>query len=164
MPIFQPYQAVIMARLCRYDWPGNVRQLINVTRQMVISSRGYARLVMDPTLDVLLPPVDRDAHERSEPRATGDAHASKPADIDDATLIAALLPAGVVSTHTVFCLKGSLGEQAQYCLLALLNSLVANYLVRLQVTTHVTSSLMLHCTGATLSARPASSTTDSGSM
>jgi hypothetical protein len=30
----------------------------------------------------------------------------------------------------------------QYALLALLNSLVANYLVRLQVTTHVTSALM----------------------
>ena len=30
----------------------------------------------------------------------------------------------------------------QYCLLALLNSLVANYLVRLQVTTHVTTALM----------------------
>jgi hypothetical protein len=58
------------------------------------------------------------------------------------TLIAAVLPPGVVSTHTVFCLKSKLGEQEQYCLLALLNSLVANYLVRLQVTTHVSSGLM----------------------
>ena len=58
------------------------------------------------------------------------------------TLIAALLPRGVVSTHTVFCLKTPLGEPDQYCLLALLNSLVANYLVRLQVTTHVTTALM----------------------
>jgi hypothetical protein len=58
------------------------------------------------------------------------------------TLIAAILPAGCVSTHTVFCLKTVLGGTSQYCLLALLNSLVANYLVRLQVTTHVTTTLM----------------------
>jgi hypothetical protein len=58
------------------------------------------------------------------------------------TLIAAQLPAGTISTHTVFCAKSALGEEAQYCLLALLNSLVANYLVRLQVTTHVTCALM----------------------
>jgi hypothetical protein len=58
------------------------------------------------------------------------------------TLIAALLPAGTISTHTVFCAKSALGDDAQYCLLALLNSLVANYLVRLHVTTHVTCALM----------------------
>jgi hypothetical protein len=58
------------------------------------------------------------------------------------TLIAALLPAHAVSTHTVFCLKTRLDDTDQYCLLALLNSLVANYLARLQVTTHVTASLM----------------------
>jgi Eco57I restriction-modification methylase len=58
------------------------------------------------------------------------------------TLIAALLPTDTVSTHTLFCLKTPLSEASQYCLLALLNSLVANYLVRLQVTTHVTTALM----------------------
>jgi hypothetical protein len=58
------------------------------------------------------------------------------------TLIAARLPADCISTHTLFCLKGALDSASQYCLLALLNSLVANYLVRLQVTTHVTASLM----------------------
>lgn len=58
------------------------------------------------------------------------------------TLIAALLPPGVISTHTVFCAKSSLAPDDHYCLLALLNSLVANYLVRLQVTTHVTTALM----------------------
>jgi hypothetical protein len=58
------------------------------------------------------------------------------------TLIAAQLPAGTISTHTVFCAKVALGDEAQHCLLALLNSLVANYLVRLQVTTHVTCALM----------------------
>ncbi len=58
------------------------------------------------------------------------------------TLIAAMLPAGVVTTHTVFCQKTSLGDEEQWCLLGLMNSLVANYLVRLQVTTHVTTALM----------------------
>ena len=58
------------------------------------------------------------------------------------TLIAAMLPANAVSTHTVFCLKSDLDQRSQWCLLALLNSLVANYLVRLNVTTHVTAALM----------------------
>jgi len=58
------------------------------------------------------------------------------------TLIAALLPRRTLSTHTVFCLKTSLDLPHQWCLLALLNSLVANYLVRLGVTTHVTTALM----------------------
>jgi hypothetical protein len=58
------------------------------------------------------------------------------------TLIAALLPRHTISTHTVFCLKTTLDPRAQWCLLALLNSLPANYLVRLSVTTHVTTALM----------------------
>jgi hypothetical protein len=58
------------------------------------------------------------------------------------TLIAGMLPAGAVSTHTVFVSKTALDEESRWCLLGILNSLVANYLVRLQVTTHVTTSLM----------------------
>jgi hypothetical protein len=58
------------------------------------------------------------------------------------TLIAALLPRGAVSTHTVFVSKTPLDEESQWCLLGLLNSLVANYLVRLRVTTHVTTATM----------------------
>jgi hypothetical protein len=58
------------------------------------------------------------------------------------TLIAARLPPGTISTHTIFCSQDTLGVDAQYCLLALLNSLVANYLVRLRVTTHVTTAVM----------------------
>ena len=53
-----------------------------------------------------------------------------------------MLPANVVSTHTVFCLKSDLDARSQWCLLGLMNSLVANYLVRLNVTTHVTAALM----------------------
>ncbi len=58
------------------------------------------------------------------------------------TLIAAILPAGCVSTHTVFCLKTPLDQEAQHCLLGLLNSLVANYLVRRWVNAHVTTTVM----------------------
>jgi hypothetical protein len=56
------------------------------------------------------------------------------------TLIAAVIPAGCVSTHTVFCLRSPLPPHAQHFLCALFNSLVVNYLVRLRVTTHVTTA------------------------
>lgn len=58
------------------------------------------------------------------------------------TLIAALLPAHAVSTHTVVCLKTPLPRRAGLVLVALLNSFVANHLVRLRVGTHVTTALL----------------------
>jgi len=58
------------------------------------------------------------------------------------TLMAAVLPGGVVSTHTLFCSRAGLDDDDSWCLTALLNSLVANYLVRLQMSTHVTAALM----------------------
>jgi len=58
------------------------------------------------------------------------------------TLIAALIPAGAVTTHTVFCLKGEADETLQQFLCGVFNSFVANYLVRLRVGTHVTVSIM----------------------
>ena len=56
------------------------------------------------------------------------------------TLIAAVLPAGCVSTHTVFCLRTPLPPRDQHFLCGLFNSFVVNYLVRLRVTTHVTTA------------------------
>jgi hypothetical protein len=58
------------------------------------------------------------------------------------TLIAAVVPARAVTTHTLFCLKTRLALQAQHVLCALLNSFVANYLIRLRVNTHVTVALV----------------------
>ena len=58
------------------------------------------------------------------------------------TLIAALLPPGTVSTHTVFCLRTALPIAAQRFLCGIFNSLVVNYLVRLRVTTHVTTAIV----------------------
>jgi hypothetical protein len=58
------------------------------------------------------------------------------------TLIAAIVPAGMVTTHTVFCMKEPLDDDAQWFLCGVLNSFVANYLVRLRVGTHVTAAIM----------------------
>jgi hypothetical protein len=58
------------------------------------------------------------------------------------TLIAAILPPQSVSTHTLFCLKEPIPLARQHLLCALLNSLVVNFLVRLRVSTHVTTAIV----------------------
>ena len=58
------------------------------------------------------------------------------------TLIAAVVPRGVVTTHTVFCLKEDLDEEAQAFVCGVLNSYVANYFVRMRVGIHVTSAIV----------------------
>ena len=58
------------------------------------------------------------------------------------TLIAALVPRGVITTHTLFCLKDPVDEDSQHYLCAMFNSFVANYLVRSRVGTHVTTAII----------------------
>jgi hypothetical protein len=58
------------------------------------------------------------------------------------TLIAAVLPAGTITTHTLFCVRSPSGEDDQHFLAGLFNSFIANYLVRLRVTTHVTAGVL----------------------
>ena len=58
------------------------------------------------------------------------------------TLIAAIVPARAVTTHTIFCLKEPLDETAQLFLCGVFNSYVANYLVRMRVKTHVTAAVV----------------------
>ena len=58
------------------------------------------------------------------------------------TLIAAILPAGTITTHTLFCLRTPLDEEAQQFVTGMFNSFVANYIVRLRVTTHVTVTIV----------------------
>jgi hypothetical protein len=58
------------------------------------------------------------------------------------TLIAAMLPARSVTTHTVFCLRTPLPLGRQHALCGLLNSLVLNYLARQRVATHVTTAIV----------------------
>jgi hypothetical protein len=53
------------------------------------------------------------------------------------TLISAIVPPGAVTVHTLFCLKRVMPLDDQVVLCCLLNSFVANYLVRLWVTTHL---------------------------
>lgn len=58
------------------------------------------------------------------------------------SLIAAMLPAGMVSTHTLFCLRTPLPLVQQHFLCALFNSYVLNAVVRLLMGGHVTTSLV----------------------
>ena len=73
------------------------------------------------------------------------------------TFIAAILPAQCVSTHTVFCLRTPLPLGAQHFLCGLFNSLVVNYLVRLRVTTHVTTATVEQLPIPTIAVAPATS-------
>jgi hypothetical protein len=56
------------------------------------------------------------------------------------TLIAAIVPPGAITVHTLFCLRGAMPLDDQAALCCLLNSFVANWLVRLWVTTHLGTS------------------------
>jgi hypothetical protein len=58
------------------------------------------------------------------------------------TLIAAVLPRGTITTHTLFCLKTAVEDEARHFIAGMFNSFVANYLVRLRVTTHVTVAII----------------------
>jgi hypothetical protein len=58
------------------------------------------------------------------------------------TLIAAVIPPGHVTVHTLFCLKTPLALRDHQFLCGVLNSFVANYLVRQRVTTHVTAGIV----------------------
>jgi hypothetical protein len=53
------------------------------------------------------------------------------------TLIAAIVPPGAVTVHTLYCLKDPAPLDDQLVLCCLLNSFAANFLVRLRVTTHL---------------------------
>jgi hypothetical protein len=58
------------------------------------------------------------------------------------SLIAAVVPAGVVTTHTLFCLRTDLPLDRQHYLCALFNSYVLNAVVRLLMGGHLTTSLI----------------------
>ena len=142
-------------------WNARFGRELNATddREHFVSRTGAGRQSRLPIIEGKhLAPfrVDVDAATHAVPRATAASLIDPPAsfereriayrDVASATnrltLIAGLLPKGTLSTHTVFVLKTRLAIDAQWCLLGLLNSLVANYLVRLSVTTHVTTALM----------------------
>jgi hypothetical protein len=60
------------------------------------------------------------------------------------TLIASIIPAGVVTTHTLFCLRNVLPDEQQHFLCALFNSSPLNRIVRMLMGGHVTTALVEH--------------------
>jgi hypothetical protein len=58
------------------------------------------------------------------------------------SLIAAMLPAGVVTTHTLYCLRTPLAIEQQHFLCGVFNSYVLNAVVRMLMGGHVTTSLV----------------------
>ncbi|WP_437598935.1 helix-turn-helix domain-containing protein [Sorangium sp. So ce590] len=90
-----------MVRLLQHGWPGNVRQLRNVARQLVISSRGSDVIVVDESLERMLeqarqparPPSDapRLAETRDVDVPAGEPEArGQEREVDEDALIAAL--------------------------------------------------------------------------
>jgi DNA-binding NtrC family response regulator len=86
----------LVARLARFDWPGNVRQLRNVARQLVIGSRGLPYLEIGPQVERLLQEEEDTADSRSaaETPPSGVQRPSrewrKPGEIGEDELLAAL--------------------------------------------------------------------------
>jgi two-component system nitrogen regulation response regulator GlnG len=104
-PYAEPWlPAPLASRLVRYSWPGNIRQLRNLTRQLVIGSRGHPSLRIDPRLEQELdaattPPPERLAPTPSaaEPKAAAPetkegkaASRRRPSDITEQELVAAM--------------------------------------------------------------------------
>jgi len=83
--------ASLAAMLVRAGWPGNIRQLRNVARQVVIACRGKPQIRIDPQLAEELA-IGRPIDARAVPRAA-DAPATprkRPADVSDTELLEAL--------------------------------------------------------------------------
>ncbi|AUX44749.1 ATPase AAA [Sorangium cellulosum] len=71
--------ASLVARLADHDWPGNVRQLRNVVRQLVIGNRGKERLELTPAIERLLAqPAPSERVAGPEPPAPRGAGADAP--------------------------------------------------------------------------------------
>jgi hypothetical protein len=77
------------------------------------------------------------AHLRQAVRRPRLAYRDVASSTNRTTLIAAIVPPGVVTVHTLFCLQTPLAVDDQWFLCGVLNSLVANFFVRPWVTTHL---------------------------
>ncbi|HYO55029.1 sigma-54 dependent transcriptional regulator [Archangium sp.] len=94
--------ASLAVRLVRYAWPGNIRQLRNVARQLVIGSRGLPSLRVDARLEqeldsavtsvpgMPLPTPAPSAAPEEPDAADGKAARRKPSDIGEQELLEAL--------------------------------------------------------------------------
>ncbi len=93
--------ASVVARMARYAWPGNVRQLLNTVRQIVIASRASESVEIGPQIEKLLreaaaPPASAEAPEpvHAQPaavrrRAEAQVYRS-PAEVTEAEIVEAL--------------------------------------------------------------------------
>jgi two-component system nitrogen regulation response regulator GlnG len=93
-PLWLPTSVV--ARLARYGWPGNIRQLHNTVRQMVIASRASETVEIGPQIERLLrevaPPAEPEIVAPAPPprrRAEAGDYRS-PAEVTEPELLAAL--------------------------------------------------------------------------
>ena len=84
--------APLVARLALHPWPGNVRQLRNVVRQLVIANRGRTEARLDPALEesLLEPATAPQPAAAPPPPVPVQAEPRKPADVTEEELIAAL--------------------------------------------------------------------------
>jgi two-component system nitrogen regulation response regulator GlnG len=95
-PSAEPWlPAPLAARLVRYSWPGNIRQLRNLTRQLVIASRGQPRLRIDPQLERELgsgvaPPAGYSVREPPPPEPRVVVPRRKPSEVSEQELLEAL--------------------------------------------------------------------------
>jgi two-component system nitrogen regulation response regulator GlnG len=97
-PAAEPWlPAPLAARLVRYSWPGNIRQLRNLTRQLVIASRGQPSLRIDPQLErelgTVVAPAPAAGHSvrvAHLPEARAVVPRRKPSDVTKPELIDAL--------------------------------------------------------------------------
>jgi len=90
--------APLAARLVGYDWPGNIRQLRNVVRQLVIGNRGQPQLQLDAQLEQELAAsksvtVGRPASERVVSGSKASSR-RRPANISETELLAVLRECG----------------------------------------------------------------------
>jgi hypothetical protein len=133
-------------------WDVQFRRELNATDDRdALGARGWP-VLEGKLLDPFVAHVDRAARfiEPSVARRMLGSRVDRPrlgyrevaASTNRLTLIAAVIPAQAVTTHTIFCLRDAMTEDDQWCLCGLLNSFVANYLVRLRGGTHVPASVM----------------------
>jgi hypothetical protein len=103
--------------------------------QPFVTDAGAARFHIPPSRAATALPAGEFRRARLAYRdisAVGNRHA----------LIAAIIPAGIVTTHTLFCLKTALPIEQQHFLCACFNSAPINAYVRLLMGGHLTTSLI----------------------
>ena len=86
----------LLARLAVYEWPGNVRQLRNVVRQLVIGSRGLPRLEVSAGVERLFAEASRASEPDPQPSPAARQPAPpapkrrKPSEVTEEELLTAL--------------------------------------------------------------------------